>query len=166
MNAALFAAESRSKSTARLHTANGGYESETAENGKTVRLSNAFPPSRSSRAEDENDSNAIEMKPLPEAYTDSKYAEWKTSVESGSEGSEEATTDTSLEPVDPCVFYSQAEEAAVIRSFDRRLVLFIALLYMLSFLDRSSMLITSSSMDLPLTVTVRYRKRKDRRVIN
>lgn len=30
------------------------------------------------------------------------------------------------------------EEAAVLKKFDRRLVLFIALLYMLSFLDRSS----------------------------
>lgn len=35
--------------------------------------------------------------------------------------------------------YSIDEEASVVRTFDRRLVLFIALLYMLSFLDRSSM---------------------------
>lgn len=35
--------------------------------------------------------------------------------------------------------YSPDEERAVLRKLDRRLVLFIALLYMLSFLDRSSM---------------------------
>ena len=35
--------------------------------------------------------------------------------------------------------YTPDEEKAVIKQFDRRLVLFVALLYMLSFLDRSSM---------------------------
>lgn len=35
--------------------------------------------------------------------------------------------------------YTPDEEAAVRRKFDRKLVLFVALLYMLSFLDRSSM---------------------------
>jgi len=35
--------------------------------------------------------------------------------------------------------YSPTEDAAVLRKLDRRLVLFMALLYMLSFLDRSSM---------------------------
>lgn len=34
--------------------------------------------------------------------------------------------------------YTPAEERAVVKKFDRRLVLFVALLYMLSFLDRSS----------------------------
>lgn len=34
--------------------------------------------------------------------------------------------------------FTPDEEAAIIKKFDRRLVLFIALLYMLSFLDRSS----------------------------
>jgi len=34
--------------------------------------------------------------------------------------------------------YTPDEERAVVRKFDRRLVLFVALLYMLSFLDRSS----------------------------
>lgn len=34
--------------------------------------------------------------------------------------------------------YTPDEEKAVVKKFDRRLVLFIALLYMLSFLDRSS----------------------------
>lgn len=34
--------------------------------------------------------------------------------------------------------YTAEEERAIVRKFDRRLVLFVALLYMLSFLDRSS----------------------------
>lgn len=37
--------------------------------------------------------------------------------------------------------YSMAEETQVIRAFDRKLVPFLALLYLLSFLDRSSMLL-------------------------
>ena len=38
------------------------------------------------------------------------------------------------------MLYTPDEERSVIKKFDRRLVMFIALLYMLSFLDRSSML--------------------------
>lgn len=37
------------------------------------------------------------------------------------------------------VAYTAEEERAVVRKFDRRLVLFVALLYLLSFLDRSSL---------------------------
>lgn len=36
------------------------------------------------------------------------------------------------------IVYTVDEERAVVRKFDRRLVLFVALLYLLSFLDRSS----------------------------
>lgn len=43
------------------------------------------------------------------------------------------------EPVDEAsALYTSEEERAVLRRLDRRLVLFIALLYMLGFLDRSS----------------------------
>lgn len=41
------------------------------------------------------------------------------------------------------MLYTPDEEKAVIKKFDRRLVLFVALLYMLSFLDRSSMYFSS-----------------------
>lgn len=40
---------------------------------------------------------------------------------------------------DEDVAYTPEEERAVVRKFDRRLVLFVALLYLLSFLDRSSL---------------------------
>jgi MFS transporter, ACS family, DAL5 transporter family protein len=44
----------------------------------------------------------------------------------------------SVSTVQSYQLYTPDEERAVIRKFDRRLVLFVALLYMLSFLDRSS----------------------------
>jgi len=37
--------------------------------------------------------------------------------------------------------YTSDEERAVVKKFDRKLVLFVALLYMLSFLDRSSVFV-------------------------
>ncbi len=45
----------------------------------------------------------------------------------------------SVSTVQSYQLYTPDEERAVVRKFDRRLVLFVALLYMLSFLDRSSM---------------------------
>lgn len=44
----------------------------------------------------------------------------------------------SASTVQSFMLYTPDEERSVIRKFDRRLVLFVALLYMLSFLDRSS----------------------------
>lgn len=44
----------------------------------------------------------------------------------------------SLSTIRSFMLYTPDEEQAVIRKLDRRLVLFVALLYMLSFLDRSS----------------------------
>lgn len=44
--------------------------------------------------------------------------------------------------------YTAQEEKEVVRSFDRRLVPFLALLYLLSFLDRSSMLICRLCLEL------------------
>lgn len=143
-----------------------GSELKIAENGKNIRLPYTFPPSRSGRVEDEYDLQAVEMESLPKSFTDSKYAKREACIESDSEESGETTPYTSPEPIEACVLYTPAEEAAVIRLFDRHLVLFIAILYMLSFWDRSSMLLVSSSMELLLTETVRYRKRKDRWVIN
>lgn len=46
----------------------------------------------------------------------------------------------SVSTVQSYQLYTPDEERAVVRKFDRKLVLFVALLYMLSFLDRSSTL--------------------------
>lgn len=45
--------------------------------------------------------------------------------------------------------YTPDEENAIRRKFDRKLVVFVALLYMLSFLDRSSTLPTLSCLETP-----------------
>lgn len=54
--------------------------------------------------------------------------------------------------------YSMAEERQVIRGFDRKLVPFLGLLYLLSFLDRSSM---SAPFGGSLLTIARYRKCKN-----
>lgn len=51
------------------------------------------------------------------------------------------------------MLYTPDEEKAVIKKFDRRLVLFVALLYMLSFLDRSSMSCSSLKGNLVILLT-------------
>lgn len=61
--------------------------------------------------------------------------------------------------------YTPDEEKSVIKTFDRRLVLFIAFLYMLSFLDRSSAYFLLFGR-LPLMTEVRYWERKDSWVIS
>ena len=45
----------------------------------------------------------------------------------------------SVSTVQSYQLYTPDEERAVVRKFDRKLVVFVALLYMLSFLDRSSL---------------------------
>ena len=54
------------------------------------------------------------------------------------------------------MLYTPDEERSVIRKFDCRLVLFVALLYMLSFLDRSSMF--SHLTDCSVLTVIRYRQ--------
>lgn len=56
---------------------------------------------------------------------------------------------TSDETEQSFMLYTPDEERSVVNKFDRRLVLFIALLYMLSFLDRSSMILISSTRSYP-----------------
>lgn len=61
------------------------------------------------------------------------------------------------------MLYTPDEERSVIRKFDHRLVLFVALLYMLSFLDRSSM--SLHLINCSWLTTVRYWECKDCRVV-
>lgn len=58
---------------------------------------------------------------------------------------------TSISTVQSFQLYTPDEERAVVRKFDRKLVLFVALLYMLSFLDRSSKIINPSLKTNPST---------------
>jgi MFS family permease len=57
----------------------------------------------------------------------------------------------SISTVQSYQLYTPDEERAVVRKFDRKLVLFVALLYMLSFLDRSSVFPCFVAQRLPLT---------------
>jgi len=61
----------------------------------------------------------------------------ETNQENGYESGEELEGKGSRTAATPK--YTLEEEREVVRSFDRRLVPFLALLYLLSFLDRSSM---------------------------
>jgi len=61
---------------------------------------------------------------------------WKSEGERNREFSK--TRRASASTVQSFMLYTPDEERAVIKKFDRRLVLFVALLYMLSFLYRSS----------------------------
>ncbi|KAI9815352.1 MAG: hypothetical protein M1832_005490, partial [Thelocarpon impressellum] len=75
--------------------------------------------------------------PIRESHDDTG-GYWKDGsddgVYSGSEGSREASVETAR----TYTLYTPDEERAVVRKFDRRVVLLMALLYMLSFLDRSN----------------------------
>lgn len=57
----------------------------------------------------------------------------------GAGDEERGSADVNGEYLGDVLLYTADEESAVVRKFDRRLVLFVALLYLLSFLDRSSM---------------------------
>ena len=76
---------------------------------------------------------------------------------------EERSPRVSVSTLQSFMLYTPDEEKSVVRKFDCRLVLFVALLYMLSFLDRSSMFLYlfNRSMLTP----VRHWKRKNCRVV-
>lgn len=58
--------------------------------------------------------------------------------ESGGEYHDSRARRASVSTTHSYQLYTPDEERAVVKKFDRKLVLFVALLYMLSFLDRSS----------------------------
>lgn len=72
---------------------------------------------------------------------DDAYYRGTWSDEAGDEEEEEEEQDVVVVVGDnvEAITYTAEEEHAVVKKFDRRLVLFVALLYLLSFLDRSSM---------------------------
>ena len=88
-------------------------------------------------ANDKNGPDAIELEHLSRSFdgdNDPLHARKRSlgSISDESDDFENAAEESGKE------FYSSFEERAVIKKLDRRLVLFVALLYMLSFLDRSS----------------------------
>ncbi len=92
--------------------------------------------------ESDSEDSDLEMGELGESFKLQKRE--KTEGDPAAEDDEESYLDAprrraSVSTVQSYQLYTPDEERAVVRKFDRRLVLFVALLYMLSFLDRSSM---------------------------
>jgi hypothetical protein len=94
----------------------------------------------------DSDSSDLEMGELGESFKLQRH-EKKENVDETEGDDDEADDDkyydaprrrASVSTVHSYQLYTPDEERAVVRKFDRRLVLFVALLYMLSFLDRSS----------------------------
>ena len=95
---------------------------------------------------DDSDLDEAKPKGSPESIRLENIARTSVDVEvgEGENESEKATLDLrnrrGSDATDQTfMLYTPDEEQSVVEKFDRRLVLFVALLYMLSFLDRSSM---------------------------
>lgn len=91
---------------------------------------------------------SFELGPMPGTCDASDHP--RSSLNGGPRGSTSTLDDGLDYPPSPVprgaespIYYSVEEERAVIRKLDRHLVLFLALLYMLSFLDRSSASVAS-----------------------
>jgi hypothetical protein len=93
--------------------------------------------------ESDSEESDLEMGELGESFKLQKRE--KTEVDHAAEDEDEESyldaprRRANVSTVQSYQLYTPDEERAVVRKFDRRLVLFVALLYMLSFLDRSSM---------------------------
>jgi len=72
----------------------------------------------------------------PEMESDLEFEGWESDQEKTTESLRSRRPSSST--VQSFMLYTPDEERSVVKKFDRRLVLFVALLYMLSFLDRSS----------------------------
>lgn len=81
----------------------------------------------------------FEMEDLKKSSGYSRHVDVASPHDEDDEGSEKESSAVDSNSVDQSFsLYTPDEEKSVIKTFDRRVVLFIALLYMLSFLDRSS----------------------------
>ncbi|OBU00453.2 hypothetical protein VE01_01472 [Pseudogymnoascus verrucosus] len=73
-----------------------------------------------------------------ELQSQDKEADFEAPLRTGDDGSNTFPRRGSASTTQSFQLYTPDEERAVVRKFDKRLVLFVALLYMLSFLDRSN----------------------------
>ena len=84
------------------------------------------------RPEEEMASESFELQRMPKQAEDALDEEWRNASETGLGSPAPRSYAESFE------LYTPDEERSVVRKLDRHLVLFVAFLYMLSFLDRSS----------------------------
>lgn len=111
-----FSPDTSSSNTRLTPDSDGDSDLETGELGESFRLQRRGPD--------------VEKKIPEEDDEDEEPAEYEERGRRGHRASVSTTHSFQL--------YTPDEEHAVVRKFDRNLVLFVALLYMLSFLDRSS----------------------------
>lgn len=97
---------------------------------------NRLTPERDSGDSDFDNYDGHESIELQPQY---KEADFEAPLRTGDDGSFAPPRRGSTSSTQSFQLYTPDEERAVVRKFDKRLVLFVALLYMLSFLDRSSM---------------------------
>ena len=107
----------------------------------------------------------FELKDLTRVPNDSKYLRPTFGPEFADAHSdeEERSPRTSVSTLQSFMLYTPDEEKSVISRFDCRLVLFVALLYMLSFLDRSSKFL--DLFNLSMLTPVRHWKCKNCRFV-
>ena len=107
----------------------------------------------------------FELKNLTRSPKGSKYLRpsFGPEFEDTHSDEEERSPRASVSTPQSFMLYTPDEETSVVRKFDCRLVLFVALLYMLSFLDRSSMF--SYLFNRSMLTPVRHWKRKNCRVV-
>ena len=107
----------------------------------------------------------FELKNLTRSPNGSQYLRptFGPEFEDAHSDEEEKSPRTSASTLQSFMLYTPDEERSVIRIFDCRLVVFVALLYMLSFLDRSSKF--SYLFNLSMLIRVRHWKCKNCRIV-
>ena len=138
--------------------------------GKLASAPSSNSSSSNARLTPDSDSDSeLEMEEQGESYKMRPRADRAVGGDDDYEEEEEKyrrRRGTSISTVQSFQLYTPDEERAVVRKFDRKLVLFVALLYMLSFLDRSSLsslLKTKLSTDM-LQILEMQRSRALRRI--
>ena len=85
---------------------------------------------------EEGNSKDFELRDLSDNLKTTEFDVWGS--DDGKDTETLGNRRASVSTVQSFMLYTPDEEKTVIRKFDKRLVLFVAFLYMLSFLDRSS----------------------------
>lgn len=119
-----------------------GNDSDSEDTSDVYIHSETNVPSKSGRTSVGRVGETFEMEDLTKVSGYSRHVDAVSLFNFDDEGSEKessAVDRSDSNSIDQSfTLYTPDEERSVIKTFDRRIVLFIALLYMLSFLDRSS----------------------------
>ena len=117
--------------------------------------SSAAANASSGRESDAEDIELTNIKSHKGSVSDLDDGEWDSEELKFPGGHDEIPRRASASTVQSFTLYTPDEERSVVRKFDRRLVVFIAALYMLSFLDRSSAAMYSIAINVSNLLTSR-----------